>query len=128
MGLINAFASRYIRVIAMVALLLGLGDAARLLGVTSGATSPIVELGMVSYAYLTVFCLARLFSAVGLWIKASWGAVLLGITTAVELMLYFTGTPGIDFGLIGLVVRVLLLLSVLALLALAVLRLRQARD
>ncbi len=128
MGLFDAFASRYIRVIAMVALLLGLGDAARLLGVTGGTQSPLVELGTVSFGYLTVFCLARLFSAVGLWIKASWGAVLLGITTVVELMLYFAGTPGIEFGIIGLVVRVLLLLSVLALLALALLRLRQARD
>ena len=81
----SALAARYLRVVAIIALLLGLVDAARLLGVSSGAQSPITQLGATGFAYLAVFCLARLFAAVGLWIRASWGAVLLGLATTVEL-------------------------------------------
>ena len=67
----------YIRIVAILALILGLSDAARLLGVNLGPTSPISTMGFSSFVLLGVFCLARLFAAVGLWIKASWGAALL---------------------------------------------------
>ncbi|MDF2984471.1 MAG: hypothetical protein K0Q69_4243 [Devosia sp.] len=73
----SELAGRYLRIIAIIALLLGLADASRLLGVSSGSVSPIAQLGPTGFAFLTVFCLARLFAAVGLWIRASWGAVLL---------------------------------------------------
>ena len=37
---------RYIRIVAVIALLLGLSDAARLLGVNSGGSSPLAEMGV----------------------------------------------------------------------------------
>ena len=72
----------YIRIVAIISLLLGLNDAARLLGVNLGEVSPIATMGMTGFVYLAIFALARLFAAVGLWIKASWGAVLLVATAA----------------------------------------------
>ncbi len=83
----------YIRIVALLALLLGLSDAARLLGVSLDTMSPIAVLGPAGFTFLAVFCLARLFAAVGLWIKASWGAVLLIGATTAELALYLSGSP-----------------------------------
>ena len=85
MDLKSELAGRYLRIIAIIALLLGLADAARLLGVSTGAQSPITQLGPMGFSYLAAFSIARLFAAVGLWIRASWGAVLLVIATVVEL-------------------------------------------
>ena len=65
----SEFASRYLRIVAMLALLLGLADAARLLGVSSGETSPIEILGPAGFGYLAAFCVARLFSVVGLVLR-----------------------------------------------------------
>ena len=64
------FASRYIRVVALISLLLGLNDAARLLGVTTGSQSPLDLLGVTGFVYLSIFALARLFAAVGLQVLA----------------------------------------------------------
>ena len=102
----SALAGRYLRIVAIIALLLGLSDASRLLGVSSGAASPIALLGPTGFAYLTVFCLARLFASVGLWIKASWGAVLLVGATTVEIIMYLTGSPDVEMSAFGLGVRV----------------------
>jgi hypothetical protein len=123
----SALAARYLRVVAIIALLLGLVDAARLLGVSSGAQSPITQLGATGFAYLAVFCLARLFAAVGLWIRASWGAVLLGLATTVELLMYLFGNKDVTISAFGFAVRLLLVVSVAALLFLS-LRMRRARD
>lgn len=123
----SALAARYLRVVAIIALLLGLVDAARLLGVSSGAQSPITQLGATGFAYLAVFCLARLFAAVGLWIRASWGAVLLGLATTVELLMYLFGNKDVTISAFGFAVRLLLVVSVAALLFLS-LRTRRARD
>jgi hypothetical protein len=123
----SELAGRYLRIVAIIALLLGLADAARLLGVSSGARSPIAELGTAGFAYLTVFCLARLFAAVGLWIRASWGAVLLGGATAVELGMYLFGNPDIRIDAFGFAIRLLLLVSVAALFVLSF-RMRRAHD
>jgi uncharacterized membrane protein (DUF2068 family) len=95
--------------------------------VTTGAQSPIAELGVNGFAYLAIFCLARLFSAVGLWIRASWGAVLLGGATAIELLLYLLGNPDVNISAIGFAIRLVLLVSVVALLFLS-LRMRRAHD
>ena len=89
--------------------------------------SPITELGPTGFAYLAVFCLARLFAAVGLWIKASWGAVLLGGATLVELALYLTGSKDIQIDAIGFAVRVVLVASVTTLFVLS-LRMRRVHD
>lgn len=123
----SELAGRYLRIVAIIALLLGLSDASRLLGVSSGAQSPIVELGATGFAYLAVFCLARLFAAVGLWIKASWGAVLLGLATTVELLMYLFGNRDVTISALGFAVRLLLVASVAALLFLSF-RMRRAHD
>ena len=123
----SALAGRYLRIVAIIALLLGLSDASRLLGVSSGAASPIALLGPTGFAYLTVFCLARLFASVGLWIKASWGAVLLAGGTVVELALYLFGNKDVQMSAPGFAVRVVLVVSVAVLFGLS-LRMRRAHD
>lgn len=102
----------YIRIIAIVALFLGLNDAARLLGVSLGSTSPISQMGFSAFAYLAVFSLIRLFSAVGLWLKASWGAVLLVGATAIELALYISGNPDVKMTMLGFGMRLILLAAI----------------
>lgn len=119
-------AGRYLRIIAIIALLLGLTDASRLLGVSSGAQSPIAQLGATGFAYLAVFCIARLFAAVGLWIRASWGAVLLVGATVVELAIYLFGGE-VRMGPFGFAVRLLLVGGIAVLFVLS-LRLRRAHD
>ena len=116
----------YIRVVAIISLLLGLNDAARLLGVSLGPVSPIATMGMTGFVYLAIFALARLFAAVGLWIKASWGAVLLVGATAVELALYLLGNPDIRMSAFGFAVRLVLLASILIIFVLSI-RLNRAR-
>ncbi|MDP1732033.1 MAG: hypothetical protein Q8L54_12835 [Devosia sp.] len=118
---------RYTRIVAIIALLLGLSDASRLLGVSSGSVSPLAELGTTGFVYLAIFALARLFAAVGLWIKASWGAVLLVGATAVELSLYLMGSPDVKMTAFGFAVRLVLLVSITLIFVLG-LRLRRARD
>lgn len=110
----------YIRVVAIISLLLGLNDAARLLGVNLGSASPIADLGVTGFIYLGIFSAARLFAAVGLWIKASWGAVLLVGATGVELLLYLLGNPDVRMSAIGFAVRLVLLASILIIFVLSV--------
>lgn len=119
----------YIRIIAIIALLLGLNDAARLLGVQLGPVSPIATMGMSGFVYLAIFALARLFAAVGLWIKASWGAVLLVSATGLELVLYLLGNPDVHMTAFGFAVRLVLLASILIIFVLGVrLNRAQTRD
>jgi hypothetical protein len=127
MDLKEGLAGRYVRIIAIVSLLVGLGDAARLLGVSSGNVSPITILGPAGFVYLAIFCLSRLFAAVGLWIGASWGAVLLVGATTVELVLFLGGNRDIHMDLLGFGVRLLLVISIVLLFVLS-LRLRRAQD
>jgi hypothetical protein len=103
---------RYVRIVAIIALLLGLNDASRLLGVTTGAESPFEMLGVAGFTYLAIFALARLFAAVGLWIRASWGAVLLVGATGVELGMYLLGNRDIQMSALGFAVRLVLLVSI----------------
>lgn len=110
----------YIRIVAIISLMLGLNDASRLLGVNLGAVSPIAEMGMTGFVYLAIFALARLFAAVGLWIKASWGAVLLVGATGVELALYLLGSSDVDMSAIGFAVRLVLLASILVIFVLSI--------
>lgn len=117
-------AGRFLRIIALVALILGLADAARLLGVTAPTDSPLARLGATTFAYLAAFCLARLFAAVGLWLRARWGVVLLVLATTAELALYLFGSPHVQLDAIGFAVRLLLLIGILAIIAM---RLRWGR-
>lgn len=119
MDLKSELAGRLIRVIAIVTLILGLNDASRLLGVSLGDVSPITTLGLPGFIYLAIFTLARLFAAVGLWIRASWGAVLLVAATITELALFFSGSPDVQVSPFGLIVRGALLLSIAVLVVLA---------
>jgi hypothetical protein len=123
----SELAGRYLRIIAIIALLLGLADASRLLGVSSGAVSPIAQLGPAGFAYLAAFCVARLFAAVGLWIRASWGAVLLVGATLIELALYLGGVRDVQMGAFGFALRLLLVGSIAVLFFLSF-RLRRAHD
>ncbi len=109
----------YIRIVALLSLLLGLSDAGRLLGVSLGATSPVAVLGPTGFVLLGIFSLARLFAGVGLWLKASWGAVLLVGSTTAELALYLAGSPDIRMSAFGFAVRIVLLVAILAIFALS---------
>jgi hypothetical protein len=117
---------RYIRVVAIISLLLGLNDASRLLGVQTGAISPLTVLGPAGFTYLAIFALALLFASVGLWIKASWGAVLLVGATSAELLMYLIGNHDVQMTAFGFAVRLVLLAS-LSLIFLLGLRLRRER-
>jgi hypothetical protein len=126
MELTAPFISRYIRIIAIISLLLGLSDAARLLGVGMGPRSPVDMLGVSGFTFLAIFSLARIFAAVGLWIRASWGVVLLIGATVAELALYLLGSPDVRLNLVGFSIRFVLLVAILAILALG-LRIKLAR-
>jgi len=107
---------RFVRIIALICLVLGLNDAARLTGVSLGATSPLAVLGPTSFVFLAIFALARLFAAVGLWMKANWGAVLLVAATVVELVVFISGQGVVQMSIFGFIVRLLLAAGVVTIL------------
>lgn len=109
----------YIRITALLSLALGLSDASRLLGINLGATSPVAVLGPSGFVYLAIFSLSRLFAGVGLWLKASWGAVLLIGSTGAELALYLTGNGDVYMTAFGFAVRVVLLAAILVIFTLS---------
>lgn len=109
----------YIRIVALLSLLLGLSDAGRLLGVNLGAVSPVAVLGPSSFVLLAIFALSRLFAGVGLWLKASWGAVLLVGSTGAELALYLAGSPDVRMSALGFAVRIVLLVAIVTIFALS---------
>jgi hypothetical protein len=116
----------YIRIVAIISLMLGLSDAGRLLGVNQGAVSPITTLGVTGFVYLAIFALARLSAAVGLWIKASWGAVLLVGATGAELVLYLMGNSDVRMTAFGFGVRLVLLAAIVLIFILSI-RISRAR-
>ena len=125
MDLTSPIAGRYVRIVAIIALLLGLSDAARLLGVAGiPGVSPIYTLGGAGFTYLAIFALARLFAAVGLWIQASWGAVMLVGATVIELGMYMMGSRDVQMSALGFAVRLVLLVSIVLIFVLS-LRFRQ---
>lgn len=109
----------YIRIVALISLALGLSDAGRLLGINLGTTSPVAVLGPTGFVLLGIFSMSRLFAGVGLWLKASWGAVLLVGSTTAELILYVAGSPDIRMSALGFAVRIILLVAILAIFALS---------
>jgi len=124
----SPIAGRYVRIVAIIALLLGLNDASRLLGVSTGAQSPIQILGVTGFVWLSVFALAQLFASVGLWIRASWGAVLLVGSTVLELGMYLMGNHDIQMSAIGFAVRLVLLVSIVLVLVLSLRFRERAHD
>ena len=121
-------AGRYVRVVAILSLLIGLSDAARLLGVSSGDANPIDLMGIAGFTYTSVFAMARLFAAVGLWIRASWGAVLLLAATTVELGMYLLGNRAIQLSALDFAVRLVLLVAIVLIFALAFRFRQRAQD
>ena len=83
-------------------------------------------MGMSGFVYLAIFALARLFAAVGLWIKASWGAVLLVSATGVELLMFLLGNRDVQMSAIGFAVRLVLLTAIILVFVLSW-RVRRAR-
>jgi uncharacterized membrane protein (DUF2068 family) len=124
----SPIAGRYVRIVAIIALLLGLSDAARLLGVNASTESPISVLGVVGFTYLAIFAVARLFAAVGLWIRASWGAVLLIGATTIELGMYLMGSRDVQMSALGFAVRLVLLVSIVLILVLSLRFRERAHD
>ncbi len=125
----SPIAGRYVRIVAIIALLLGLSDAARLLGVSGVAgESPIATLGTVGFTYLAIFAIARLFASVGLWIRASWGAVLLVGATVIELGMYMMGSRDVQMSALGFAVRLVLLVSIVLILVLSIRFRERAHD
>jgi hypothetical protein len=124
----SPIAGRYVRIVAIIALLLGLSDAARLLGINSATESPIAILGAAGFTYLAIFAVARLFAAVGLWIRASWGAVLLIGATAIELGMYLMGSRDVQMSALGFAVRLVLLVSIVLILVLSLRFRERAHD
>lgn len=109
----------YARVLAVISLFLGLSDAARLLGVTGASGSPLATLGPTGFILLTVLSTSRLFAALGLWMKAQWGAVLLVIALAVEIGFSLAGNLTVRSGLFGFIFKLVLMLATILLLVLA---------
>ncbi len=91
-------AGRYVRIVAVIALLLGLSDARRCWGGVGTTTeSRWWSSGSGGFVYLAIFCLARLFAAVGLWIQVSWGGDPAGKRrAALELGMYLLRTPNVQ--------------------------------
>ncbi|WP_404404430.1 hypothetical protein [Pelagibacterium halotolerans] len=119
---IARFATRFL---AVASLCLGLLDAGRLLGVTGGTTSPLTALGAVGFTLLAVVAVARLFAAVGLWLQVHWGLLLLGLTLAVEIVLYLSGSTAIAMSLTAFIFKTVLMLATILLVAFAALAARR---
>lgn len=105
------------RVLACLSLLLGLADAARLVGIGSGTASPIAAMGAQTFVLLAIFCLCRLFAAVGLWMGTRWGAILLGSALLIEIALHAAGSNWVSLTLTGFIFKLMLLLAIILLLA-----------
>ena len=108
-GIIGTVIARITRIIALAALLTALLDAARLLGVGSASGNPVSTMGVATFTVMAGLTMFRLFSAVGMWIYAAWGAVLLFLTSILELLIVITGMAGIDANVFGWLLRLLLL-------------------
>lgn len=113
------------RFLAVICLLVGLGDTARLVGLTSGVQNPLVEMGVTAFVFLGIFAISRLFASVGLWMGASWGSALLVGVTALELALMLIGSSNIQLGSLDIIIRLMLFVGILAVLGLKHLHARE---
>jgi len=84
-----AFTARRIRigarVVAGLALFVGLGNSLNALGVLGTVKDPVATFGQFAFGVLVVTAVLRLFAAVGLWAYATWGAFLLLFASLIEL-------------------------------------------
>lgn len=105
------------RVLAILSLVMGLGDAAHLLGVWSGAQSPLSAFGPTGFALLAILAAARLFAALGLWLQVQWGPVLLAVALIVELGVALLGDGVVAMTLYSFIFKLAVLLATFALIA-----------
>jgi hypothetical protein len=73
----------------------------------------------VSLAGIVLLLVALLFAGVGLWIKASWGAVLVVAATGAELGMFLMHNPDMRMTLYSFAFRVFLFVVTVALIALS---------
>ena len=110
-------AGLFARILALVSLFMGLGDATRLLGLGSDAASPIVAIGAMGFVLLSILGLMRLFAAVGLWIHARWGAIVLAASLAIEMVFSLAGSTWVSLSLWGFIFKLAVMLATFGLLA-----------
>lgn len=77
----------YVRVVAMLLLLVGLARACQILGIVPEGQR-FADLTPAMRSGATTLLLVDLLAAVGLWIGASWGPVMWAVALAVEVLLY----------------------------------------
>lgn len=85
----------YMRVVAMLLLLVGLARACQVLGIVPEGQT-FADLTPAARAGAVTLLLVDLLAAVGLWIGAVWGPVMWAVALAVEVSMYtlFAGTFG----------------------------------
>lgn len=105
-----------IRQIAIIALINGVLDTGRILGVGNGAVNPFDAYSVTGFALLGGFAVARIFAAVGMWIESNWGAPLLLGITLVELVIYLVGSVRLEIGIVGFVARLIELVGAMLIL------------
>lgn len=118
--------ARIIRILALANLFNALLDASRLLGIWTPDESPMQAMGQSDFAFLVAFTLARLFAAVGMWIFATWGTILLMLTSVVEIILTVTGVIDLEINAMGWVFRFFVLVGTGFVLAMAFRKWRQS--
>jgi hypothetical protein len=107
------------RILALLSLFIGLGDAARLLGLGTGSASPITTIGTMGFVLLSALTLMRLFAAVGLWIQPSWGAIVLAASLVIEIGFYLMGSNWVSLGLWSFIFKLGVMLATFGLLVMA---------
>lgn len=112
----SALPAQALRVISVITLIMGLVDAGTLLGLPHGDVSPLTTLGTAGFTWMAMFCIAHLFAAVGLWIRASWGAVTLNGAFLLELILTAVGNPHFRLDIFGILLRIVIMAALSALL------------
>ena len=121
----SPIAGRYVRIIAIIALLLGLSDAARLLGVTGAAgQSPIATLGVTGFP-ISPSSPRALFAA---GVQSAKAFRCASGATGIELVMYLMGSRDIEMSAIGFAVRLVLLVSILLVFALSLRFRERAHD
>jgi hypothetical protein len=86
----------YLRVVAMLLLIVGLARACQILGIVPQGAETFADLTPAVRAGATTLLLVDLLAAVGLWIGAAWGPVMWAVALIVEVVMYtlFTDTFG----------------------------------
>ncbi|MGH6925888.1 MAG: DUF6163 family protein [Propylenella sp.] len=86
----------YLRVVAMLLLIVGLARACQILGIVPQGAETFADLTPAVRAGAATLLLVDLLAAVGLWIGAVWGPVMWAVALAVEVVMYtlFSDTFG----------------------------------